>query len=59
MKAVIALNKITIRYALLIWEHNINFFPNYDYNVYNNSTMPINWFENNMEFFLDILKIFI
>jgi hypothetical protein len=28
MKAVYAWSKITIGYALLIWEHNINFFPN-------------------------------
>jgi hypothetical protein len=40
MKAAYAWNKITIGYALSIWEQNINFFPTYNYVVYNNSVMP-------------------
>jgi hypothetical protein len=39
MKAVYAWNRITIEYALIIWEQNINFFPSYNYIIYNNSVM--------------------
>jgi hypothetical protein len=39
MKAVYAWNKMTINYALTIWGQNINFFPSYNYVVYNNSVM--------------------
>jgi hypothetical protein len=49
MKAVYAWDKISIEYALTIWEQNINFFPSYNYILYNNSVMPKEWFDNNLE----------
>jgi hypothetical protein len=51
MNAVYAWNKISISYAFSMWEGNINFFPNYDYLVYNSSVMQLNWFENSLEIF--------
>jgi hypothetical protein len=36
-KAVYAWNKVTINYSLSIWAQKVNYFPAFDYIIYNNS----------------------
>jgi hypothetical protein len=34
---------------LSIWAQNINYFPAFDYIIYNNSAMKNEWLENNLK----------